>query len=313
LTPADVGSTVRSRVTATDPAGSEFRSSVPSAVVQESGACGGPVPPIPGVTHVIWIWMENKSYDGIIGNTASAPFENQLAASCGLATNYVGVAHPSLPNYIAATSGGTQGVSDDLGPAIHPLDAMSLFAQVPTWKTYAESMPANCQLTNSYPYAVKHNPAAYYTRVRSNCAVNDVPMGSTTQGALASDLAADTLPAFSLLIPDMCSDTHDCSVTTGDQWLEARVGQIVASPAYRSGRTAIFVTWDEDDYTQANRIPMIVVSPYTAPGTRSDTAFDHYSLLRTTEELLGAPSFLGRAQTAISMGPAFGLPGRLGG
>src|SRR6202035_4095598 len=51
--------------------------------------------------HVVWIWMENHSYEEIIGS-AEAPYINSLAAQCGLATNYHNVSHPSLPNYIAA-------------------------------------------------------------------------------------------------------------------------------------------------------------------------------------------------------------------
>jgi phosphatidylinositol-3-phosphatase len=52
--------------------------------------------------------MENKAYDEIIGNFA-APYENALARDCGLATEYHAVTHPSLPNYIAMTSGSTMG------------------------------------------------------------------------------------------------------------------------------------------------------------------------------------------------------------
>src|ERR1700734_1405909 len=54
--------------------------------------------------HVIWIWLENHSYGAILGSS-QAPYFNTLAKDCGLATNYHNVTHPSLPNYIAATSG----------------------------------------------------------------------------------------------------------------------------------------------------------------------------------------------------------------
>jgi phosphatidylinositol-3-phosphatase len=54
--------------------------------------------------HVIWIWLENHSYNAILGSS-QAPYFNTLAKECGLATNYHNVTHPSLPNYIAATSG----------------------------------------------------------------------------------------------------------------------------------------------------------------------------------------------------------------
>ena len=95
--------------------------------------------------HVIWIWMENHRYDEIIGSN-EAPFTNQLAAACGLATNFHNITHPSLPNYIAATSGGTQGISDDCQPSECSRRVQSLFGQLQaagmTWMAYDESMPA---------------------------------------------------------------------------------------------------------------------------------------------------------------------------
>src|SRR5690349_19241796 len=67
-------------------------------------ACGKAAPGSASYRHVIWLWMENNEYENVIGSS-SAPFLNSLAADCGLATNYHAVSHPSLPNYIAATSG----------------------------------------------------------------------------------------------------------------------------------------------------------------------------------------------------------------
>ena len=68
-----------------------------------SGPCGTLTSP-PTYTHVVWIWMENHSYSSIIGSS-QAPYINSVATECGLATNYHNVSHPSLPNYVAATSG----------------------------------------------------------------------------------------------------------------------------------------------------------------------------------------------------------------
>ena len=75
-----------------------------SAAAAGTGPCGRVAVP-PTYQHVIWIWMENHSYGDIIGNTSQAPYINSLAADCGLATNYHNITHPSLPNYLAATSG----------------------------------------------------------------------------------------------------------------------------------------------------------------------------------------------------------------
>jgi len=106
---------------------------------------------VPSFDRVFVIVMENKEYGSVIGSS-SAPYENALATECGLAGNYHGVTHPSLPNYIAATSGGTQGISDDCGPSECPRRVQSLFGQLQaagmTWTAYDESMPAPCSLSD---------------------------------------------------------------------------------------------------------------------------------------------------------------------
>jgi hypothetical protein len=63
--------------------------------------------------HIFYIMMENHATDEILGNDADAPFLNQLAKHAAVATNYFGVTHPSLPNYLAAIAGTTEGIYDD--------------------------------------------------------------------------------------------------------------------------------------------------------------------------------------------------------
>jgi hypothetical protein len=132
-------------------------------------------------------------------------------------------------------------------------------------------------------------------------------MGTSSVGAFHDDLANDTLPAYVFITPNMCNDTHDCPVATGDAWLQSWVPSILASPAYTAGRTALVVSWDEDDGSPLNLVSTIVIAPSVVPGTISTTQFDHYSLLRTTEELLGLPTTLANAATATSMRAAFHL------
>jgi phosphatidylinositol-3-phosphatase len=259
------------------------------------GVCGtraaNPVRP----RRVVWIVMENQAYSSVIGSR-SAPYLNRLAAACGLATNFTAEAHPSLPNYLAMTSGSTQGVTDDRSPSSHPVGGASIFSQVGTgWRALEDSMPHTCALSNAGQYAVRHNPATYYTGVRGPCRAQDVPL----HGAQA------TTP-FTFVTPNLCHDMHSCSVSTGDRWLAGWLPGLLRTPAYRSGATAVFITWDEDDGAAHQHIPTLVVSPDTRPGTRSATAFDHYSMLATTEDLLGVPR-LGAAAHATSMSGAFGL------
>jgi hypothetical protein len=242
--------------------------------------------------------MENHAYSQIIGSP-DAPYVNRLAAQCGLAANYKAVSHPSLPNYIGMTSGGTHGVSNDLGPLAHKLDVPSIFSQAGTggWRSLEESMPSNCELGNPGKYAVRHNPAAYYTSVRADCGKQDVPLGSTP------DLSA----RFTFVTPNLCNDTHDCSVKTGDTWLQGFLPKVFSSKEYEAGRTAVFLTWDEDDDSSGNHIATVVAAAAVGHGTKSSTAFTHYSLLRTTEELLGLSPLLGRAASATSMRSAYNL------
>ena len=63
--------------------------------------------------HIFYVMMENHGYSQIIGNTADAPFINSLAAQYNIASQFHGVTHPSLPNYLAAISGDFQGIHDD--------------------------------------------------------------------------------------------------------------------------------------------------------------------------------------------------------
>jgi phospholipase C len=106
--------------------------------------------------------------------------------------------------------------------------------------------------------------------------------------------------------PNICHDMHSCPVSAGDRWLSGWLPRLLRTSSYRSGSTAVFITWDEDDGAAHQHIPTLVVSRHTRPGTRSATAFDHYSLLRTTEEILGLPK-LGAASRAASMRQPFGL------
>lgn len=248
--------------------------------------------------HVVWIVMENKAFADVIGSS-SAPFTSGLASACGLAGNFHGETHPSLPNYIAMTSGSTHGVADDGPPSSHPLSGASIFSQLGHgWRALQESMPRPCARTSSGRYAVKHNPAAYYASLRRSCGRQDVRLNASRP-----DISA----RFTFITPNLCNDTHDCGVSSGDRFLQRIVTRIVSSREYARGRTALFITWDEDDGSAANRIPTLVVSARTPAGTASRTRFNHYSLLRTTEELLGIRHRLGAAAHARSMRRAFGL------
>lgn len=68
--------------------------------------------------HVFVIMMENHGYSQIMNNP-NAPFINQLARSSNLATNYFGIGHPSLTNYLEVVGGSNFGVQSDNSPDWH--------------------------------------------------------------------------------------------------------------------------------------------------------------------------------------------------
>jgi hypothetical protein len=279
-----------------------------------SHPCGTLASP-PTYSHVIWVWMENHSYNTIIGSSR-APYINSLAAKCGLATNYHNISHPSLPNYVGATSGLRYAALQKFGRDCDPSSgcrttAASIFGQGEKWKAYEQSMPANCTRVNSGEFAVRHNPPPYFTSLR-RCSKFDVPYRQ-----LAADLAANRLPAFSFVTPNLINDMHDGTIKDGDNWLAANLPAILNSHAYKDGSTAVFLTWDEGQRGAASKcatnttdpgchVVTIVISPSTKPGTRSRMLFNHYSLLGTAEQLLRLHK-LGLAAVYPTMTRAFRL------
>jgi phospholipase C len=292
-------------------AGTTTAPTAAAAAGRAAGPCGTTTT-APTYRHVIWIWFENHDIMG----SSSAPYFNSIASKCGVATNYHNVTHPSLPNYVAATSGiaSLEPFYSDCSPSNEcSSSAPSIFGQGETWKAYEESMSSNCNPSNSGDYAVRHNPPAYYPAL-TTCSANDVPYPQ-----LATDLASNALPAFSFITPNLIDDMHDGTIAQGNAWLSSNLPTILASPEYTSGSTAVFVTFDEgndDGQTGENcvantsdsscHVLTIVISPSTAAGSTSATMFSHYSLLATTEQLLGLPA-LGRAASAATMTAAFNL------
>jgi phospholipase C len=301
----------------------------PPAAAGPGPVCGWRDSPPATYEHVVWIVLENHSYDDLIGTPGSpvataSPYLNRLAASCGTATNSWSVTHPSLPNYLAMVSGSTGGVTKSCIPARCPQRRRTLFEQVRahggSWRVLAESMPGDCRRTDAYPYVVRHNPATYFPAMGATCRRFDRPMGTPTHGRLADLVRTGRLPTFLLLVPNQCHNTHDCDIAAGDTWLSEVVPLIVGGPDYRAGRTVVVVTWDEgkDGYGGQDcrviadptcHLATVVISPTTPAGTRSSTRFDHYSLLETTERLLGIRTYLGHAgdRRTTSMRAAFRL------
>ena len=173
----------------------------------------------------------------------------------------------------------------------------SIFSQLPggASRSLEQGMPSNCAKGDAGGYAVRHNPETYYTNLGRECSRYNVPAGPRP------DLSA----RFTFVTPNLINDMHDGSVGDGDRFLKRYVPALMATRQYRSRNTVIFIVWDENEGTSGNRVPCIVISPFTH-GVRDGTHYTHYSLLRTTEALLGLPP-VGNARSAKSMIGKFGF------
>jgi hypothetical protein len=161
-------------------------------------------------------------------------------------------------------------------------------------------------------YAAKHNPFVYFKSVQEghdpNLNLANV-VGFEGHHGLFEDLNSGHVPAFSFIAPNQCTDQHgrgnagpQCDfdpndngtqvglnpalMYIGDLTLRNIVKAIHESPAWREGRNAIVVLWDEDDYSVApttNQVLLIVDTNYGRHGLKSNKFYTHFSLLKSLE------------------------------
>lgn len=285
-------------ITGTTLVGAAFAAAPASAATAPCGSAAGVTPPAT-FDHVIWIVYENKSRAQIIGSP-DAPYLTSIAKQCAESTNWNHLSQTSLTNYIAMTSGslGSNGeITSNRDPSVWPQSSVSLFEQLGTQaRQLGESQPANCYLKGSGDFAINHAPMQYYTRIRNTlCQTNAVPL------TYPLNLSAK----FTLIVPNKTNDMHRTPVNTtlsqkiraGDSWTSTFLPKVLSSAEYQAGRTVVVLTWDEAT-ARDSKVPFIVVSPYVKPGAQIGTRYDHYALLRTTENMLGISTYLGKAATA---------------
>jgi len=166
----------------------------------------------------------------------------------------------------------------------------------------------------------------YHTIVDSPaCKTNVVTLQSASNGLLHDLGSISTTPNYSFISPNLCDDGHDSGCkgpdvagdSTGgmvavNHWLEAYVPPILSSPAYKKDGMLV-ITFDEVDPKQADTstaasccneplaadgqpaggygegggiVGALVLSPFVAPNTKTENPYNHYSLLRTVEDVL---------------------------
>jgi phospholipase C len=243
-------------------------------------------------SHVVVIVMENKEYDEVLGS-GDAPYFNKLAKRYSAPRRLYGISHPSLPNYLAMIGGDTFGVDSDC-TSCH-VKASSLVDQLEgagrTWRAYMQGMPHPCYRgAGSGGYAKKHDPFMYFDAI----ARNDRRCGRVVPyGRLGADLKHGRLPDFAFISPDLCADTHDCSVRTGDRFLKSVVPALIS---VLGPHGMLVVTYDEGSsdrgccgVAHGGRIATVVAGPDVRQGATGSGNYSTYSILRTVEDFFKLP------------------------
>ena len=173
-------------------------------------------------------------------------------------------------------------------------------------------------------YATRHDPFVYFHSIIDDTALCDSHV--VNLDLLPHDLASavDT-PNYVFITPDLCDDGHDSPCANGqpgglaqaDAFLRQWVPQITNSPAFTQQHGLLIITFDEADTSDTSsccgEIPgpdspepgvngpgggdvgAVLLSPCIAPGTVSTVPYNHYSMLRSVEDIFGLPH-LGYAQ-----------------
>jgi hypothetical protein len=272
---------------------------------------------------VFTIVMENKSRGEILGSSA-APYINSLAKTNAVANGYHdSYVHPSEPNYFWMVAGENFGVLDDDDPSSHHLDSTSHIADQLeladlTWKSYQESMGDPCGLKSHGRYAAKHNPFSYFDDINGWDGKQFHPEARCNEhvvdySQLDADIAANQLPNYVFITPNLDNDMHDGSVQLGDTWLSKELPKIMATDAYKNGGV-IFLMWDEGSSGtfggSSDDPPFIAISPFAKPGMVSTKSYDTSSYLKTVQQILGVDELPCAADPAKvdSMGELFTQP-----
>lgn len=277
---------------------------------------------VPALDHVVVVVLENTSSPTALADPAFA----QLVSDGVLLTNYDAVAHNSLPNYLALTSGVTPTTQTEADcPYFNcQVSAPNLAQQLDgahlRWAAYIGGTDAPCRTpipghrdTFTKGYVLHHDPFPYYPSVGATsgggspyCHQHLLPLAR-----LNAEAASGTLPRFAFVAPDSCSDGHDrpCrdgrrgGISVAGEWARHEWSVLHSSASWTS-RSLFVVTFDEgagDDHSGCCGDPgggvvaTVLLSAAATAGKGVSGAYDHYSLLRTVEDALGLPDHLGQA------------------
>ena len=256
--------------------------------------CGnsGPVPK--RYASVVVFAFENRTWNDVgIGFGPGMPYLHTLGQRCTYFADWTetDTAQNSLTQYVGQVTGAFQSgtVNDCSASPSCSTTADNIFRQARSAGlaavNYVEGASTTCSATGN---AAKHVPFLYLWGAddRANCNNEVRPF---------SDLNPNHLPAFAFVTPTLCNDGHNCSNSVVDAWAQQHVQSILDSAAYRSGRVAVFIWYDED-----HPVPNLWITPTARPGAITTPGAGYAGTLRAWESMLGL-ACLANACTAPDM------------
>jgi len=264
------------------------------------------------IKHIFVITMENHDYIQIYGSSHAPYINGTLISSYAKASNFDDElpALQSEPHYLwmeagtnafsdhTFTTDGNPSSSNSTGSTSHLTGQIKAATSGVDWMAYQEGINSTtgaCPIASSGFYAPKHDPFVFFkdisgstpSKTNSYCAAHHNHLSS-----LKSDLANKTVKSFNFITPNLCNDMHGAkgcpssdTIRMGDDWLKANMPALIAYCNANAG--VVFITWDEGD--TSGRMPFVVVGPHVKPGFTSTRSYNHSSLLKTNETILGLP------------------------
>jgi len=249
-------------------------------------------PSIPEISKVMTVIFENADYQ----DAMRQPFFKKMGQEGAILQNFHAETHPSQPNYIAMTTGDTNGVTDDSNVTIDVRSIADLIeSKGKSWKVYVEDWPGNCFLGgNNRNYYRKHVPFVSIKNIQSSpsrCA------HIVDAAQMKVDIASQQLPDYSLYVPNSKNDGHDTGVAFADRWLQQTFGPLLTNPQFTHDMTLV-ITFDEGSRSGNNQIYNTIWGHKVRAGAISNVRYDHYSLLKTIETGMGLGSLDRKDATA---------------
>jgi phosphatidylinositol-3-phosphatase len=245
--------------------------------------CGNPGSAPAHYDSVVVFSFENRTWNDVgLGFGPGMPYLHGLGAQCTWFPQWTETdpTQNSLTQYVGQITGARQpGTENDCSPsATCSTDADSIFRQLRhagrRAVNYVEGATQPCSAEGN---AVRHVPALYLwaPEDRQHCAQQVRPL---------TQLDVRHLPAFAFVTPTVCNDGHDCDNQVVDGWARQHIQPVLDTPAYRAGKVAVFVWYDED-----TPVPNLWITPTAAVGPRSVPGAGAAATLGAWQSMLGLP------------------------